>query len=165
MAIRRLISSARVIDNKICYNIKDANQIYELYYTCFSLHKYITTKLVRMYFHVRVGDMLMAFIAKAIEYMITDALLAAEPYLKVANLVNKLDQYVFLMDNLLNKIEESTEKVIIRFHSFMAGCLLLCTRNLNLLMPSLNAFVTKTFTELSTSRCFPSMIRTWSSRM
>lgn len=37
--IRRLISSARVIDNQICYDIKDANQIYELYYTRFSLHK------------------------------------------------------------------------------------------------------------------------------
>jgi len=36
--------------------------------------------------------MLTAFVAKAIEYMITDALLAAEPYLKVANLVDKPDQ-------------------------------------------------------------------------
>ena len=108
--------------------------------------------------------MLMAF-AKAIEYMITDVLLAAEPYLKVANLVDKLDQYVFLTDNLLNKIEESTEKVIIHFHGFMPGCVLSCTRHLNLLALSSNAFVTETFIESSTSRCFPSMIRTWSSRM
>lgn len=63
--------------------------------------------------------MLMAFIAKAIEYMVTDALLAAEPYLKVANFVDKPDRYVFLTDNLLNKIEESTEKVIIHSHGFM----------------------------------------------
>ena len=126
---------------------------------------YTTTKPVRMTFHVRVGDMLMAFVAKAIEYMITDGLLAAEPYLKVANLVDKLDQYVFLMDNLLNNIEESMEKVIIHFHAFMPGCLLLCPRNLNLLAPSSNTFVTKTFTMSLTSRCFPSMIRTWSSRM
>ena len=36
-----LISSARVIENQICYDIKDANQIYELCYTRFSLHKRI----------------------------------------------------------------------------------------------------------------------------
>lgn len=37
----RLIHSARVIENEICYDIKDANQIYELCYTRFSLHKRI----------------------------------------------------------------------------------------------------------------------------
>ncbi|KIK22450.1 hypothetical protein PISMIDRAFT_102360, partial [Pisolithus microcarpus 441] len=89
-----LISSARVIDNKICYDIKDANQIYELYYTRFSLRK-------RVYNHKT---------TKAIEYMVTDALLAAEPYLKLANMVDKPDKYVFLTDNLLNKIQESSEK-------------------------------------------------------
>ncbi|KAG6331004.1 hypothetical protein ID866_8084 [Astraeus odoratus] len=92
LSISRLISSARVIDNKICYDIKDANQIYELCYTRFSLHK-------RVYNHKT---------TKAIEYMIIDALLAAEPYLKVANLVDKPDRYMFLTDNLLSKIEEST---------------------------------------------------------
>ncbi|KAI6027108.1 hypothetical protein EDC04DRAFT_2718583 [Pisolithus marmoratus] len=94
LSISRLISSARVIDNKICYDIKDANQIYEVYYTRFSLHK-------RVYNHKT---------TKAIEFMVLDALLAAEPYLKIASLVDKPDKYVFLTDNLLNKIEESTEK-------------------------------------------------------
>jgi HD superfamily phosphohydrolase len=36
-----LINSARVIEDQICYHIKDANQIYELCYTRFSLHKRI----------------------------------------------------------------------------------------------------------------------------
>lgn len=36
-----LINSARVVENQICYDIKDANQIYELCYTRFSLHKRI----------------------------------------------------------------------------------------------------------------------------
>ncbi|KAL4067181.1 hypothetical protein V8B97DRAFT_1978480 [Scleroderma yunnanense] len=94
LSISRLISSARVIDNKICYDIKDANQIYELCYTRFSLHK-------RVYHHKT---------TRAIEYMVMDALLAAEPYLKVANHVSKPDRYVYLTDYLLNKIEESTEK-------------------------------------------------------
>lgn len=37
----RLIHSARVIGDEICYDIKDANQLYELFYTRFSLHKRI----------------------------------------------------------------------------------------------------------------------------
>ena len=36
-----LINSARVIEDQICYDSKDANQIYELCYTRFSLHKRI----------------------------------------------------------------------------------------------------------------------------
>lgn len=64
---------------------------------------------------------LTTLIAKAIEYMIIDALLAAEPYLKVANLVDKPDKYIFLTDNLLNKIEESTERVIISSRVFVPG--------------------------------------------
>ena len=39
--VPRLIHSARVVEGKICYDIKDANQIYELFYTRFSLHKRI----------------------------------------------------------------------------------------------------------------------------
>lgn len=41
LSLTRLIHSARVIDNQICYDIKDANQLYELCYTRFSLHKRI----------------------------------------------------------------------------------------------------------------------------
>lgn len=37
----RLIHSARVIDGQICYDIKDANSVYELCWTRFSLHKRI----------------------------------------------------------------------------------------------------------------------------
>ena len=59
-----LIRSARVIDDQICYDIKDANQIYELCYTRFSLHK-------RIYSHKT---------ARAVECMLVDALgLAAPP--------------------------------------------------------------------------------------
>jgi HD superfamily phosphohydrolase len=41
LSLTRLIHSARVIDNQLCYDIKDANQLYELCYTRFSLHKRI----------------------------------------------------------------------------------------------------------------------------
>lgn len=58
-----------------------------------------------------IGLVLTSYLAKAIEFMVIDALLAAEPYLRIANYVEKPDRYVFLTDNLLNKIEESNEKV------------------------------------------------------
>ncbi|KAF8554681.1 HD-domain/PDEase-like protein [Imleria badia] len=92
ISISRLIHSSRVVEGKICYDIKDANQIYELFYTRFSLHK-------RIYNHKT---------TKAIEYMVIDALLEAEPYLKIAQHVENPKRYVFLTDNLINQIEEST---------------------------------------------------------
>ncbi|KAK0185630.1 hypothetical protein F5146DRAFT_185293 [Armillaria mellea] len=49
-----LLKSARVLDGQICYDIKDANNIYEVYNARFRLHKQI-------YNHKT---------AKAIEYMI-----------------------------------------------------------------------------------------------
>ncbi|KAF9233355.1 hypothetical protein BU15DRAFT_90386 [Melanogaster broomeanus] len=71
LSLSRLIYSARVIDGMICYDIKDANQIYELYYT-----------------------------PKSIEYMVIDALLEAEPYLNIAHHVAKPKRYIFLTDHL-----------------------------------------------------------------
>ncbi|KIJ65697.1 hypothetical protein HYDPIDRAFT_110844 [Hydnomerulius pinastri MD-312] len=94
LSLSRLIHSARVIDNEICYDIKDANQIYELCYTRFSLHK-------RIYSHKT---------AKAIEYMIIDALLAAEPVMKIADLVERPDRYLFLTDEVLLRIEMSEDE-------------------------------------------------------
>lgn len=43
--------------------------------------------------------------------MVIDALLEAEPYLKIAALVENPKRYVYLTDNLLSRIEESTKKV------------------------------------------------------
>ncbi|KIM78005.1 hypothetical protein PILCRDRAFT_608246 [Piloderma croceum F 1598] len=91
LSLTRLIHSARVIDNQLCYDIKDANQLYELCYTRFSLHK-------RIYNHKT---------AKAIEYMIIDALLAAEPYMKLAEQVDNPDEYVYLTDDIMATIERT----------------------------------------------------------
>ena len=96
LSLTRLIHSARVIDNEICFDIKDANQIYELCYTRFSLHK-------RIYNHKT---------AKAIEYMIIDALLAAEHHMKIIDLIDKPDKYLFLTDDVLTRIEMSTEDTL-----------------------------------------------------
>ncbi|EGO30167.1 hypothetical protein SERLADRAFT_358952 [Serpula lacrymans var. lacrymans S7.9] len=94
LSLTRLIHSARVINNQICYGIKDAEQIYELCYTRFSLHK-------RIYNHKT---------AKAIEYMVIDALLAAEPIMKFAEQIDKPDRYVFLTDDILSRIEMTTDE-------------------------------------------------------
>ncbi|KAJ3573732.1 hypothetical protein NP233_g2239 [Leucocoprinus birnbaumii] len=85
----RIVNSARVIEDQICYDIKDANQLYEICATRFKLHKMI-------YNHKA---------AKAIEYMIIDALLAAEPYLRVAERVFDPEKFIFLNDSILNHIE------------------------------------------------------------
>ncbi|KAL9713864.1 hypothetical protein Ac2012v2_003476 [Leucoagaricus gongylophorus] len=88
----RIVNSARVIQQQICYDIKDANQLYEICATRFKLHKMI-------YNHKA---------AKAIEYMIIDALLAAEPYLRIAERVFDPEKFILLNDSILNTIESST---------------------------------------------------------
>ncbi|KAI0075427.1 HD-domain/PDEase-like protein [Panus rudis PR-1116 ss-1] len=92
-SITRLIDSSRVIEDQICYNIKDANQVYELYYTRFSLHKQI-------YNHKT---------AKAIEYMIVDALLAAEPVMQFAKHIHDPKKFLYLTDEIRTRIESSED--------------------------------------------------------
>jgi deoxynucleoside triphosphate triphosphohydrolase SAMHD1 len=48
-------------------------------------------------------------IAKAIEYMIIDALLAAEPHMKIANQIDKPEKYVYLTDNIMPRIESTPD--------------------------------------------------------
>ncbi len=43
--------------------------------------------------------------------MIIDALLAAEPYLHIAERVFDPERFIFLTDNILNQLEASTEPV------------------------------------------------------
>jgi len=47
------------------------------------------------------------FVAKAIEYMITDALLLADPYFKISEAVDSGDSFVHLSDFILKEIEKS----------------------------------------------------------
>ncbi|KAG6827134.1 hypothetical protein H0H92_013083 [Tricholoma furcatifolium] len=89
----RIVNSARVLDNQICYNLKDANLIYEICATRFKLHKMI-------YSHKA---------AKAIEYMIIDALLLAEPVLQIAKQVFDPAKYLHLTDDIMGRIEASED--------------------------------------------------------
>ncbi|TFK33680.1 hypothetical protein BDQ12DRAFT_637222 [Crucibulum laeve] len=93
LSLTRIIHSARVLDNQICYDIKDANQIYEICATRFKLHKII-------YNHKT---------AKAVEYMIIDGLLAAQPYMHIAERVHNPETYVHLTDDIMSRIETTTE--------------------------------------------------------
>jgi hypothetical protein len=55
--------------------------------------------------------------AKAIEYMIVDALIAAEPYLHIAEQVFKPEKFVYLTEDVMSTIERSTDSVSIYFHT------------------------------------------------
>ncbi|KAI0829200.1 HD-domain/PDEase-like protein [Trametes gibbosa] len=93
LSLTRLIYSSRVIDDEICYDIKDANQIFELCHTRMSLHK-------RIYTHKT---------AKAIEYMIVDALTKAEPAMRIANRLEDPKEYLHLTDHIMTEIEASKD--------------------------------------------------------
>ncbi|KAJ7166004.1 hypothetical protein C8R46DRAFT_1192481 [Mycena filopes] len=93
LSLARLIKSARVIENEICYDIKDVNQLHEICYTRFRLHKMI-------YNHKT---------AKAIEYMIVDALVLAEPHLKIADQIEIPKKFLYLTDAIKERIEASED--------------------------------------------------------
>ncbi|KAI0706868.1 hypothetical protein C8T65DRAFT_740425 [Cerioporus squamosus] len=93
LSLTRLIYSSRVIDNEICYDIKDANQIFELCHTRMSLHK-------RIYTHKT---------AKAVEYMIVDALTLAEPVMNIARRLENPKKYLHLTDHIQTEIEASED--------------------------------------------------------
>ncbi|KAG8995501.1 hypothetical protein FRB94_009121 [Tulasnella sp. JGI-2019a] len=89
----RLIEAARVIDDGIAYNWKDAQSVYELYYSRYSLHK-------RIYSHKT---------SRATEYMIVSALIAAEPVLHLADAIEDPQKYLYVTDSVVEDIERSND--------------------------------------------------------
>ncbi|CAO3687955.1 hypothetical protein G6F70_003663 [Rhizopus microsporus] len=85
----RLLVYSRVINNEICYHQKEVYNLYEMFHTRYSLFKQIYTH--------RVGT--------AIELMIVDAFLAANDYLKIADMVDNPEDYLYLTDNIVHTIE------------------------------------------------------------
>jgi HD superfamily phosphohydrolase len=96
LSTSRLINSARVIDDEICYSWKDIFSIHELFHARFSLHK-------RMYGHKT---------TIATGHMVIDAFLAAEPVLKIAERIDDPERYLTLTDHLLLEIEFSTDPAL-----------------------------------------------------
>jgi len=86
---------SRVIGDQICWHHKEVYNLYELYHTRFSLFK-------RVYTH-RVG--------KAIEYMLTDALLAADSVMGISSAIFHGEDYLHLTDDIIRQIERSKDPV------------------------------------------------------
>ncbi|KAG8742353.1 hypothetical protein FRC10_001634 [Ceratobasidium sp. 414] len=87
----RLIRSARVIDEQICYADKDWYMVSQLFESRFALHKMI-------YNHKS---------AKAVELMIIDALVQANAFLRLADKIHIPEEYLHLNDSVLLEIERS----------------------------------------------------------
>ncbi|XP_038127419.1 deoxynucleoside triphosphate triphosphohydrolase SAMHD1-like isoform X3 [Cyprinodon tularosa] len=88
----RLIKSARAceVDGEwqICYRDKDVFNLYDMFYTRFSLHK-------RAYQHK---------VKNSIEWMITDAFLEADEHLSLSKAINNMEKYTQLTDDVFEKI-------------------------------------------------------------
>ncbi len=91
---RRLMEFSRVVGDEICYHVKDAYQVYELFHTRYSLHKTV-------YSH-RAG--------RAIDFMITDALIAANPVLHLTDAIHDPGAFWRLTDCVLQDIANSKDE-------------------------------------------------------
>ncbi|KAI8903980.1 hypothetical protein EDD86DRAFT_213604 [Gorgonomyces haynaldii] len=89
----RLLTLCRVVDNQICFNQKEAYNIYELFHMRYSLFKRVYTHRVTV----------------AIDYMICDILLLAEPVLKISDMVQDVEAYLNLNDSILSEIARSKD--------------------------------------------------------
>ncbi|KAJ7688301.1 hypothetical protein B0H17DRAFT_1203108 [Mycena rosella] len=82
ISLTRLINSARVIDDEIYYDIKDTG-----------------TSVSRSWI----------IEPKAIEYMIVDALILAEPFMKIADRTEIPDEFLHLTDCIMRQIESTRD--------------------------------------------------------
>ncbi|KAJ2387693.1 hypothetical protein GGI05_004010 [Coemansia sp. RSA 2603] len=89
----RLMLNSRVIDDQICYNHKEAYNLAEMFHTRYSLHK-------RVYSHRA---------AKAIEFMLVDAMIIANPVLRISDAIGDPRLYQNLTDEVLRDIDRSSE--------------------------------------------------------
>lgn len=92
----RLILHSRVIQDQICYYAPEVYNLYEIFHTRYSLFK-------RIYTH-KVG--------KAIELMIVDALMLADPVMRISESIDDPEQYTFMTDSILKDIEKSRDPAL-----------------------------------------------------
>ena len=85
----RLQAFSKVIGDETCYKWSEYQNVHEVLRARASLHQ-------RVYTHRK---------AKAVEYMVVDALLAAEPALRLAERAREVDTFVTLDDTLLRHVE------------------------------------------------------------
>lgn len=92
--IHRILHSARVINNNICYNHKDIFNIYELFTSRFSLHK-------RIYQHKT---------CNAIDHMISDVFKKADRALSISHSIANPITFLHMTDSILELIEHSIHR-------------------------------------------------------
>ncbi|KAH6558067.1 hypothetical protein KP509_1Z079700 [Ceratopteris richardii] len=90
----RLMENMRVIDNEICYRAKENRNVYDLFQTRANLFRTVYT-------HAKV---------KALEYMLVDAFVLANEYLKISDLIFEPQDFWMLDDSILKTIETSDKE-------------------------------------------------------
>ncbi|KAJ2742226.1 hypothetical protein GGI20_004633 [Coemansia sp. BCRC 34301] len=105
---QRLMLNSRVIDDEVCYSSKESYNLTEMFHTRYSLHK-------RVYSHRA---------AKAIEFMLVDAMLIANPVLHLTQAVSDPRLFLSLTDEIVRDIERSpapelreAQDIIARIHT------------------------------------------------
>lgn len=88
----RIMCGMRVIDDEVCYKHNEADLVYELFTARIRMHKVVYTHKT----------------AKAVEYMIVDALKAAADELNLRAMMRNLADFCKLDDTVLRRIETST---------------------------------------------------------
>ncbi|XP_027362816.1 deoxynucleoside triphosphate triphosphohydrolase SAMHD1 homolog [Abrus precatorius] len=90
----RLMETMQVMDDEICYRAKDYLTVHKLFATRADLHRTVYT-------HAKV---------KAIELMVIDALVKANPYLHIASSIHQPSDFWKLDDSILKTIESSSQQ-------------------------------------------------------
>lgn len=85
----RIMQFSKVIEDEICYKYTEYMNLYELFHARASMHRSVYT-------HKK---------AKAIEFMVVDALLHADRALKISDKIWKAEDFVRLDDSLLELVE------------------------------------------------------------
>jgi HD superfamily phosphohydrolase len=92
----RIIQSSRVINNTLCYNAKIYGEIEQVFMTRYKLFK-------ECYSHR---------VCRAIDYMIVDALMEANPVFHFEEMIRNPASYVDVSDNILGHIETSRDPAL-----------------------------------------------------
>ncbi|RDY05545.1 Deoxynucleoside triphosphate triphosphohydrolase SAMHD1-like protein, partial [Mucuna pruriens] len=90
----RLMETMQVVNDEICYRAKDYLTIHKLFTTRADLHRTVYT-------HAKV---------KAIELMVIDALVKANPFLHIASSIYQPSEFWKLDDSILKTIESSSQQ-------------------------------------------------------
>jgi HD superfamily phosphohydrolase len=90
-----LINGTKIIDDSLCYNVENTFEINFIYSSRYNLFKKVYTHKV----------------VQAIDLMLRDCLIQADPVYKFLEKVNDVEEYLKLNDYILVDIEKSNDKV------------------------------------------------------